>query len=76
MLLHQLQHRRADLGRRRGHADAGGLHRLDLVASAALAARDDRTGVAWRATWRKQQAENSVRRLREHEGGCAGCETR
>ncbi len=48
VLLHQLQHRRADLGRGRGHADAGGLHRLDLVAGAALAARDDRTGVAWR----------------------------
>src|SRR4051812_18940910 len=38
------------------HADAGGFHRGDLVLGAALAARDDRAGVAHAAARRRRAA--------------------
>ena len=38
--------RRADVGRRLDDVDAGGLHRLHLLGRGALAAGDDRAGVA------------------------------
>ncbi len=46
----------AQLRRRRRHADARGLHRRDLVFRAALAARDDRAGVAHAAARRRGAA--------------------
>src|SRR5688500_8774286 len=51
-LLQQRVQRGAKLARAGGHADARRFHRCDLVVGAALAARDDRAGVAHAAAGR------------------------
>src|SRR5215472_17181849 len=53
---HRLQHSRAKAGGRFGHVNPGGLHGLDLVPGAALAAGYDRTGMAHAAARRGSHA--------------------
>src|SRR5258705_52938 len=49
----KLSQNRTEAGRRIGDGDAGAPHRLELVAGAALAARDDGAGVAHAAARRR-----------------------
>src|SRR5215212_3367596 len=56
LALENLDQGLAEASRRRRHADARGLHGGDLVLSTALAAGDDRTGVAHAASGRSRAA--------------------